>query len=82
MLFYLSGIEGRLFIPLGIAYIISLMASLVVSLTVTPVLCSYLLPRAKIIEKKDGGLVQKLKAIQELILSKIMDRPTLVTRRI
>ncbi len=74
-LFYLSGIEGRLFIPLGISYIVSLLASLLVSLTVTPVLCSYLLPNAKIIEAEEGKLIKVLKGIDKKVLLKILDWP-------
>lgn len=77
-LFYLSGIEGRLFIPLGVAYIISLIASLVVSLTITPVLCSYLLSKGKLIEHDDGRLAKWLKRIDRRVLEKSLDHPKIV----
>lgn len=60
-LFALPGIEGRLFTPLGIAYIVSVLASMLVSMTVTPVLSSYLLPRMKRIDHGDSPLVAWLK---------------------
>lgn len=67
-LFALPGIEGRLFAPLGVAYITSILASLVVALTVTPVLCYYLLPRMQQIAHGDSPLVAWLKRGQRRIL--------------
>ena len=67
-LFALSGIEGRLFAPLGVAYIVSILASLLVSITVTPVLASYLLGNAKQIDHDDGAMVRVLKRGNERLL--------------
>jgi HME family heavy-metal exporter len=61
-LFALPGIEGRLFAPLGIAYIVSILASMLVSMTVTPVLSYFLLPNMKQLAHGDSPLVRRLKA--------------------
>lgn len=74
-LFYLSGIEGRIFTPLGLSYIISITASLLVSLTVTPVLCSYLLPKAKLLKHKEGFLVRWLKKEDTRLLNITLTHP-------
>jgi CzcA family heavy metal efflux pump len=61
-LFGLAGIEGRLFAPIGVATIVSMAASFVVSLTVIPVLCSYALPGMRRMQSEaDGWLVRRLK---------------------
>jgi CzcA family heavy metal efflux pump len=63
-LFALEGIEGKLFTPLGVAYIVSILASLLVSLTVTPVLSFWLLPKAKFMDhEKDGFLLRICKSL-------------------
>jgi CzcA family heavy metal efflux pump len=68
-LFALPGIEGRLFTPLGIAYIVSIAASMLVSMTVTPVLCAFLLPRMKRLDHGDSPLVVWLKRQDQRLLT-------------
>lgn len=67
-LFALAGIKERLFAPLGVAYIVSIMASLIVSIAVTPVLCYFLLARMKRMDHGDAWLVRKLEAGNERAL--------------
>ena len=76
-LFFLHGMEGRLLIPLGISFIIALLASTVVALTLTPVLCVYLLG-SKGNEKKleqDPWLTRKLNGFYRKVLAKVIARP-------
>lgn len=75
-LFALTGVEGRLLAPLGLAYITSLVASLVISLTVTPVLASYLLPKMKAMKHaREGFLVRFLKRWDEKLLRSTLGHP-------
>lgn len=73
-LFFLTGMEGKLFVPIGIAYIVSVAASLFVSLTLTPALCYFLLPNN--LAKHSSGdtyIVRKLKAFAAFSISKSID---------
>lgn len=74
-LFALPGMEGRLFVPLGVAFIVSTLASLLVSVTVTPVLAYYLLPRMKTLDHGDTRLLAWLKARYRTSLGAVLDRP-------
>lgn len=74
-LFFLSGMEGRLLAPLGIAFIVALFASLIVAITLTPVLCSYLLTSEKSLSQanRESWLVRKLNHWYERSLTKALN---------
>jgi len=77
-LFAMGGIEGKLFAPLGISYVISLLASMIVSLTVTPALCSYLLTKGSLLEHKEGPIVRFLKKMDLKILNFSLNNEKLI----
>ena len=79
-LFFLSGMEGKLLAPLGIAFIVSLFASLVVSITLTPVLSSYLLTNEKMLQRQHGEswLVRRLQSSYAAALKRVMRAKTVV----
>lgn len=78
-LFFLGGVPGMLLRPLGIAYVTALLASLVVALTVTPVLCSFLLARVKAFKaRNDPPLVRLLKRLYRPVLRWSLDHAALV----
>jgi len=76
-LFGLAGIEGRLFAPIGVATIVAMTASFLVSLTVIPALCSVLLPRMKRMDTEDDGwVVRQLKDLdRRFLLEPALDHP-------
>lgn len=74
-LFMLPGMEGKLFIPLGVAYITAILASLLVAVTVTPILAYYLLPSLPVLQSHETRLVCWLKQYYEKALVFVLMRP-------
>lgn len=77
-LFVLPGMEGRLLRPLGLAYVAALTASLLVSLTVTPVLCHLLLPRSRALDRPDPWLLRAFHRAYDPALAWSLRHPGLV----
>ena len=74
-LFALPGMEGKLFVPLGIAYITSILVSMLVSVTLTPVMAYYLLPNMKQLDHPEPWLVRWLKRGYAKVLETVLDYP-------
>ncbi|WP_196888173.1 efflux RND transporter permease subunit [Aureivirga sp. CE67] len=77
-LFFLSGMEGRLLQPLGIAFITSVLTSLIVAVTVTPVLCSFLLKNEKVIGKQAEGT--KIERVLQKWYASILEKTLKIPR--
>ena len=73
--FAIPGIEGQLFAPLGVAYIVSILASLIISITVTPVLSSFMLPQMRNMSGHEGRVIVRLKRINGYLLNRVFDNP-------
>ncbi len=79
-IFFLSGVEGRLMQPLATAYVVALFSSLLVALTVTPVLCHLLLPGSKALQQgKEPRFSLLLKGLYDRLLQPVLRHPWLVT---
>jgi CzcA family heavy metal efflux pump len=77
-LFFLSGVEGRMLLPLGIAYVVAVLASLLVALTLTPALSSYLLTSISPRQRKESWLVSNLKRWYRPVLEWSLDHRAIV----
>lgn len=78
-LFALTGVEGRLFTPLGVAYILSILSSLLVSITVTPALAYYFLRQTRVDGHRDSFVVRRLKGAYRRLLNAVFAHPLVVT---
>lgn len=77
-LFFLSGLEGRMLAPLGLAYVVAIAASLLVAVTLTPALCAYLLPRARRLDAGESAVLRWLKARYRPLLARALAAPGVV----